>query len=226
MFVYISIIAVSSNVNFVNNNSNHNLSNFIDFSNCNNLLCEPNIYNSLYHFDSHRVFISESPPESNGIKELEGTNLWIISILWFLLWFKIKKRPFLSFVFTIIIVIFISFNLHMTNNRMDEDLHFCSRRDFFTHESINISNDINQAYLRGSLNFFTLSKLKFKNIPSFFKHILLLSGDISLNPGPIQSQLNNDIWSPFKRRGLHFIHLNINSILPKIDEFTRHSSKI
>ena len=26
------------------------------------------------------------------------------------------------------------------------------------------------------------------------------------------------MWNPFRKRGLHFLHLNINSLLPKIDE--------
>ena len=26
------------------------------------------------------------------------------------------------------------------------------------------------------------------------------------------------MWNPFKKRGLHFLHLNIYSLLPKIDE--------
>ena len=50
--------------------------------------------------------------------------------------------------------------------------------------------------------------------------LLLLSGDISLNPGPVHQdtpQCLNE-WNVFKNRGLHFIHLNINSLLPKIDE--------
>ena len=164
------------------------------------------------------------PPQSKGTKEFEGTSLWIISILCFLLWLKTKNKPFLNFLFTIIIVIFMFFNSPIMTSRIDGDLHSCSRRDFFTCESINICNGISQAYLKSSLNFFTLSKLRYKRNPSFFKHILLLSGDISLNPGPIQSQLNSDTWSPFKRRGLHFIHLNINSLLPKIDEL-RHIAK-
>ena len=44
---------------------------------------------------------------------------------------------------------------------------------------------------------------------------MLLSGDLELNPGP--NQVCNT-WSPFASKGLHFVHLNINSILPKIDE--------
>ena len=47
-----------------------------------------------------------------------------------------------------------------------------------------------------------------------------LSGDISLNAGPPH---NNQLqpqseWSVFNSRGLHFIHLNVGSLLPKIDE--------
>ena len=42
---------------------------------------------------------------------------------------------------------------------------------------------------------------------------------ISLNPGPFQTQLNDDkTWDPLKTKGLHFCHLNVNSLLSKIDE--------
>ena len=50
--------------------------------------------------------------------------------------------------------------------------------------------------------------------------LLLLSGDISLNPGPVHQgtlQCSNE-WNDFKNRGLHFIHLNINSLLLMIEE--------
>ena len=50
--------------------------------------------------------------------------------------------------------------------------------------------------------------------------LLLLSGDISLNPGPVHQdkpQCLNE-WNVFKKRGLHFIHLNINNLLSKIEE--------
>ena len=54
-----------------------------------------------------------------------------------------------------------------------------------------------------------------------FTHLLsLLSGDTSLNPGPVHQdrlQCSNE-WNVFKNRGLHFVHLNINSLLPKIEE--------
>ena len=71
-----------------------------------------------------------------------------------------------------------------------------------------------------TINHFSISKLKYKNLNSFSQLLLLLSGDISLNPGPVHQgtlQCSNE-WNVFKNRGLHFIHLNINSLLPKIEE--------
>ena len=50
--------------------------------------------------------------------------------------------------------------------------------------------------------------------------LLLLSGDISLNPGPTANSILK------KKKGLHFLLLNINSILPKSHElktFTRNT---
>ena len=50
--------------------------------------------------------------------------------------------------------------------------------------------------------------------------MLVLSGDISVNTGPVynsQSSCSNE-WNVFKAKGIHLIHLNVNSLLPKIDE--------
>ena len=49
----------------------------------------------------------------------------------------------------------------------------------------------------------------------FFRLVLLLSGDINLNPSPTQILKT---WSVFEKRGLHFIHLNMNSLPSKIEE--------
>ena len=48
---------------------------------------------------------------------------------------------------------------------------------------------------------------------------LLLSGDINLNLGSAaRHQLNNPKFEAFNNKVLHLIHLNVNSLLPKIDE--------
>ena len=50
--------------------------------------------------------------------------------------------------------------------------------------------------------------------------LLLLSGNISLDLGPVHQdtlQCSNE-WNVFKKKGLHFIHVNINSWLSKFEE--------
>ena len=56
---------------------------------------------------------------------------------------------------------------------------------------------------------------------SSFIHIwLILSGDITLNPGPVYNNQSLDVneWNVFRSKGIHLIHLNVNSLLPNIDE--------
>ena len=69
--------------------------------------------------------------------------------------------------------------------------------------------------------YFTISKLrnKPKIFLKFYQNLLLLSGDISLSSGPCQMQFIDDkTWKPLKTWGLHFCHLNVNSLLPKTNE--------
>ena len=48
---------------------------------------------------------------------------------------------------------------------------------------------------------------------------LLFSGNINLSPRlVIRHQLKDPKFEAFNNKGLHLIHLNINSLLPKIDE--------
>ena len=52
----------------------------------------------------------------------------------------------------------------------------------------------------------------------FYQILLLLFGDISLNSGPCQMQFIDDkTWEPLKTRGLHFCHLNVNSLLSNLE---------
>ena len=98
----------------------------------------------------------------------------------------------------------------------------------FISAKINKKDQIDIARLK------SLSQLSIKNDRSFFKHLLLLSGDIEVHPGPVQFPQRDQNGMPnirdknglekfdiFNKRGLHFIHVNINSILPNIDEL-RH----
>ena len=97
----------------------------------------------------------------------------------------------------------------------------CFTCQFFTHDTIGITNEVNTSHSQSELSIFTISKFRFKNDNSFCPLLLLLfSGDISLNPGPLSNPqlFKQEEWQAFSNRGLHLIHLNINSLLPKIDE--------
>ena len=96
----------------------------------------------------------------------------------------------------------------------------CSQLQFFTYESINTCDTVETSCWHSDIVLFSISKLQYRNSNSYFSLLLLLSGDIGLNPGPLY---NNQIqpqseWSVFNSRGLHFIHLDVNSLLPKIGE--------
>ena len=58
----------------------------------------------------------------------------------------------------------------------------------FSIEVIEITNDISSAEIRADLGRFVLDKFCFKRKTcfKFYQFLILLSGDISLNPGPSQ----------------------------------------
>ena len=96
---------------------------------------------------------------------------------------------------------------------------YIKTKEFFLIESIKICYDLNNEnkYLCLQLNY--LNQIKFhKNHFLYLKWILLHSRDLSLNPGPIQNDNPKQNWKTFRNSGLHFLHLNINNLLRKIDE--------
>ena len=108
------------------------------------------------------------------------------------------------------------------NSKNDSDLKSCSKPEFYSSESIKLLENLNNINRNASLAYFAISTLrnKSKHFLKFYQILLLLSGDISLNPGPCQMPFNDDkIWEPLKTRGLHFCYLNVNSLFsPKINE--------
>ena len=89
----------------------------------------------------------------------------------------------------------------------------------FTYDTIEITHEINTSLFQSDLSIFAISKCRFKNDNSFYSLLLLLLGDISLNSGPFSNpQLFKQEWEAFSNRGLHLIHLTINSLLTKIDK--------
>ena len=64
--------------------------------------------------------------------------------------------------------------------------------EFFTYEFIKASNFASMVCFNWELNLFCFSNLRYRN-KTYFQLLLLLSGDISLNPGPILMVLSSII---------------------------------
>ena len=62
-----------------------------------------------------------------------------------------------------------------------------------------------------------ITNLKYKDYNNSYQFLLLLPGDVSPNPGPVQISpaVNVNIWEQLNKKDLHCLHININSLLPK-----------
>ena len=90
----------------------------------------------------------------------------------------------------------------------------CLKNDFFNLETLTSLHHIQHITLHKNFVFLAFTNLKCKNYTNFHKCLVLLSGDVSLNPGAIKRSppdINSTIWEPLNKKGLHFLHININS---------------
>ena len=96
----------------------------------------------------------------------------------------------------------------------------CFINEFFKLETIALCHYIQHITLHENLVCLTITNLKYKDYNSFRQFLLQLSGDKRLNPGPVQISLavNVSIWKERNKKDLHVLHININSLLPNIDE--------
>ena len=150
---------------------------------------------------------------------------FIISIFFVFRIMKIKKNDFKLFYKAKVILLIFLIRFAIQNDQREkvlQQIRICQNSDFFSIESIGYSNNLN--FIQSQIDFRHLMLLNLKNndCSLFAICLLLLSNDVSTNPGPVldqnQNQLIDQIWKPFKNKGMHFLHLNINSLLPKIDE--------
>ena len=96
-----------------------------------------------------------------------------------------------------------------------------SNSEFFSIKVIKITGDISSVEIRVDLGCFVLNKFffKLKKCLKFYQFLILLSGDKSLIPGPGQYLEGNDNkFEPFHKRALHFLNINVKSLLLKIDK--------
>ena len=101
----------------------------------------------------------------------------------------------------------------------------CSTNEFFNLETI--CHCIQHITLHKNFVCLSITNLKYRNYNSFYQFFLLLSRDIGLNSGPVRISpvVNVNIWEPFNKKGLRFLHININSFFPKTDELKSIANK-
>ena len=97
----------------------------------------------------------------------------------------------------------------------------CNQIWFFTLDFTYIYDEVASFHFSLLCKIYTISKFKRINNKSFHRILLKLSGEISLNLGPvysnIQSSCSNEL-NVYKAKGIHLIHLNVNSLLLKVHE--------
>ena len=124
--------------------------------------------------------------------------------------------PFYSIIFLTLIILKPA--LESTNSDLQSQLRKCFTKDFFSVEVLDLCYRLHDSYHHYQDCLFAMSVLKYNSYFKFYQMLLLLSGDISLSPGPTPNSISQSFWKPFQNKGLHFLHLNINGILPKLDE--------
>ena len=110
--------------------------------------------------------------------------------------------------------------LLVKHNFVYNDVKLCHQIDVFTPEYLNANNKFHKTFLSSRFTPLTISKLQQINNKSFYRLLITLSVDLSLNPVPVCKHeiLKTMEWDISKTKGLHLMHLNTKSLLPKIDE--------
>ena len=161
---------------------------------------------------------------SGSINSIETTNplfLWVpFLILLFHVFVKNKRGLRLKNVLVAFIFLSKNFYLSTYDDIGYNNVKLWNCLQLYSSDYISTCSELHETCLLSRFSILTISELKRINNKSFYRLILILSGDISLNPGSVYNyhQPNLKEWDIFKIKGLHLLHLNVNSFLPKIDE--------
>ena len=102
--------------------------------------------------------------------------------------FNRKRREYLKICYLAIflIVIFpLKFQIKYGFSFNFTSLQQCSTNEFFNLETITSCHCIQHITLHKKFVCFAITNLKYKDYNNFYQFLLLLSGDVSLNPGPV-----------------------------------------
>ena len=181
------------------------------------------------HFDQHYSKYIFRKSISHNLQRAEGNGdnikfYWINFITSLLFLCKQFYNPKLK----VIIIISSLMHLAISHNALSVSFNSISiivnlknspTNEFFTIEVLHITYKINEFSTNLHFKLLTTNKMKCKSNHLYWKMPLLMSGDINLNAGSVaMHQLNDPKFEVFNSKELHLIHLNVNSLLSKIDE--------
>ena len=173
-------------------------------------------------FFNQEPTVSVSITNKNTITSYNPIIFYSVVTTFLCIFYKKHNFNFTKQFLPLVIFFFVCFNDSPPHEAKDARLKDCHNSNFCSFELIMIINSINSAERHLDFCYFALSKLNFKKNKhlKFYQLLILLSGDKSLNPGPCQyiPHQNKDLFEPFRKRGLHFLHINVNSLPSKIEE--------
>ena len=117
----------------------------------------------------------------------------------FYVFFKHKRDMRLSYV--LIVFIFLQIHLDLPSHQKEYlKIKIYNKIQVFTVEFIHTCDDPFSSRFNNLCKFHLIPKLKRINNKSFLRILLLLSGDISLNPGPVYNNqsLRSNEWDVFR----------------------------
>ena len=89
--------------------------------------------------------------------------------------------------------------LAKTNESSPKQIGICKtlvNQEFFTLESVLTGENLREVEVRHLLSLYALSKTKHTSHRSFFQFLIILSGDVSLNPGPVRHPCSSCCLKP------------------------------
>ena len=131
------------------------------------------------------------------------------------------KKIHMRLTYLLIVFIFLQIHLDLPSRQKTYlKIKGFTKIQFFTLEFIHTCDDLISFRFNYLRKFCTIPKLKRINRKSTLRILLILSGAISLNPGPIYNNqsLQSNEWNVFRSKVIHLIHLNVNGLLLKVDE--------
>ena len=125
-------------------------------------------------------------PESTSKAALFETNSQILLFFIFFFYVFLKHKRDMRLTYLLIVFIFLQIHLDLPSRQKTYlKIKVFNKIQFFTLEFIHACDDLISFHFNYFCKFHTIPKLKQMNNKSFLRILLILSGDISLNPGPV-----------------------------------------